>query len=154
MIKAEVNLTISLTASILYESFHDIELSAAASVSISVSLKIDLGLFSIRISFSFAATIQVDLTIANAGTPPWAPTLGAAQGPTLAAGPVLAAGGVATTPNFKKVVGVITPVAVTLHPTPQSTVVPRARRDSRRARRRLRLPARDRRARGRFRRSR
>ncbi len=125
VIKADVNVTITLTAQITYESFKDIVIFASASVSVSVSLKIDFGLFSIRIGFSFSATISADLTIANGGTPPWAPRGLAAEEPaalpaaTLAASPAT----LAAAPNFKKVVNVQQQTQVTLYPGPQFTLV-------------------------------
>src|SRR6202035_578489 len=72
IVQADVNLTVTLTAQVRYESFADIALSASASVSISVTIKIDLGLFSIHISFSFSATITADATIqVSDHDPPW-----------------------------------------------------------------------------------
>jgi LysM repeat protein len=63
VIKANVSLTITLSAKITYESFHAIPLSLSAAVSVSVSIEIDLGLFSFSISFSFGTTISLNLTL-------------------------------------------------------------------------------------------
>ncbi len=120
LVKAEVNVTVQLSAQITYESFKDIELQASASVSVSVSLKIDLGLFSIRIGFSFATTISADLTISTgAGTPPWQ-----LQPLMVREMPALPAAVVTAGPKFKRVVNATHPATIALRPVPQFTVVP------------------------------
>ena len=71
IVKAEVNVTLSLVAQITYECYKDIPISVVASVDVSLSIKINCGLFKITIHFSFSARIKETFTIKNSGTPPW-----------------------------------------------------------------------------------
>jgi hypothetical protein len=71
IVKAEVNVTLSLVAQITYECYKDIPISVIASVDVSLSIKINCGLFKITIHFSFSARIKETFTIKNSGTPPW-----------------------------------------------------------------------------------
>jgi LysM repeat protein len=73
IVKATVDVSISMYIRIVFESYADILIGAAASVSVSVSVEINLGLFSISISFSFSANIAVSFTLANpmGHNPPW-----------------------------------------------------------------------------------
>lgn len=127
IIKADVSLTVTLSARIVYEAFKNIELSASASVDVRVSIKIDLGLFSIRISFSFSTTITADLTIETSGTPPWG-AAGLGAGPresrrrALGAGPAALAAPLPQ-PSFKRVVRSGTQPRLRLTPAPQYTVL-------------------------------
>jgi len=77
IIQATVNVNITLSIQITYESYQDILLVATASVSITVKVKINLGLFSISVSLSFSATVSAQFVIGVGGTAPWgdAPTL-------------------------------------------------------------------------------
>ena len=73
IIKATVDVSISMYIRFVFTSYEDILIGAAASVRISVSVEINLGLFSISISFSFSASISVSFTLQNpmGGNPPW-----------------------------------------------------------------------------------
>lgn len=71
IVKAEVNVTLSLVAQITYECYKDIPISVIASVDVSLSIKINCGLFKITIHFSFSARIKETFTIKNSGTAPW-----------------------------------------------------------------------------------
>lgn len=71
IVKADVNVTLSLVAQITYECYKDIPISVIASVDVSLSIKINCGLFKITIHFSFSARIKETFTIKNSGTPPW-----------------------------------------------------------------------------------
>ncbi|HRW81883.1 MAG TPA: LysM domain-containing protein [Methanothrix sp.] len=71
IVKADVNVTVSLVAQITYECYKDIPISVIASVDVSLSIKINCGLFKITIHFSFSARIKETFTIKNSGTPPW-----------------------------------------------------------------------------------
>ncbi|HUV97628.1 MAG TPA: hypothetical protein VMV98_09180, partial [Acidobacteriaceae bacterium] len=65
IVKATVDVSISMYIRFVFESYADILISAAASVSVSVSVEINFGLFSISISFSFSANISVSFTLSN-----------------------------------------------------------------------------------------
>jgi hypothetical protein len=71
IIKADVNLTVTVYVQIAYESFRKIPLTLYASVQVSVKVKIDLGIFSFSISFSFSASITEQLTIGSDSVAPW-----------------------------------------------------------------------------------
>lgn len=71
IVKASVELTVTVYARITYESFRAIPLGVYAGVSVKVSVKIGWGIFSISISFKFAASIEVNLTIGSNQTAPW-----------------------------------------------------------------------------------
>jgi hypothetical protein len=122
IVKASVNLTVTLSAQITYETFKDIELSATASVSVSVSIKINLGLFSISISFSFSTSITAELTITVGDhDPPWYPKSGsltasrAQRFVELMAAPL--------EPPKPRTVTPENPATINLHPAPQFTVL-------------------------------
>jgi hypothetical protein len=72
IIKAQVDVEISLYVQLTYESFVSITLTVVASVRVSVSVKIDLWLFSITLNFSFSLNLKETFAIHNAGTAPWA----------------------------------------------------------------------------------
>lgn len=75
IVKADVNVAISLLAQITFAPYEPIELSLTASVSVSLRITINLGLFKIKVSFSFSARIQESVTIkAIGGTAPWTTT--------------------------------------------------------------------------------
>lgn len=71
IIQASVNVNITLSLKITYESYRAIPLVATAKVDISLKVKIDLGLFSISISLSFAATVSATFVIGSDSTAPW-----------------------------------------------------------------------------------
>ncbi|MDD4161222.1 MAG: LysM peptidoglycan-binding domain-containing protein [Methanothrix sp.] len=65
VVKAAVNVSISIFAQITFESYADIPISVIASVKISLTIKINLGLFSIKIDLKFSASIKETFTISN-----------------------------------------------------------------------------------------
>ena len=72
IIKAEVNVFLSVLADITITAYQPILLGLTASVSVSVSIKINLGLFKIKISFSFDMTIRESYEIkVGGGSSPW-----------------------------------------------------------------------------------
>ncbi len=71
IIQASVNVKITLSVTLTYESYRSIPLTATATVEISVKVKIDLGLFSIMLSFSFSATVSAKFVIGSDSTAPW-----------------------------------------------------------------------------------
>jgi hypothetical protein len=71
IIQASVNVKITLSVTLTYESYRSIPLTATATVDISVKVKIDLGLFSITFSFSFSATVSAKFVIGSDSTAPW-----------------------------------------------------------------------------------
>ena len=71
IVKAEVNVTLSLVAQVTYECYKSIPISVIASVDVSLSIKINCGLFKITIHFSFSARIKETFTIQSSGTAPW-----------------------------------------------------------------------------------
>ncbi|MBC7973535.1 MAG: peptidoglycan-binding protein, partial [Myxococcales bacterium] len=71
IIQAAVNVNITLSLKITYESFRAIPIVASARVDISLKVKIDLGLFSISISLSFATTVSATFVIGADQTAPW-----------------------------------------------------------------------------------
>ena len=72
IIKAQVDVEISLYVQLTYESFVSIALTVVVSVKVSVSVKIDLWLFSITLHFSFSLNLKETFAIHNGGTAPWA----------------------------------------------------------------------------------
>jgi LysM repeat protein len=74
IIQASLNVKITLSIQITYESYKPIQLTAAATVDVSLKVKIDLGLFSISISLSFSARVSASFVIElpGQGTAPWA----------------------------------------------------------------------------------
>jgi LysM repeat protein len=73
IVKATVDVSISIYIRITFIAYEDILIHAAAAVRIRVSIEIDLGLFSITISFSFSATVEASFVLANpmGNNPPW-----------------------------------------------------------------------------------
>ncbi len=73
IIKADVDISISLYIRFTLIAYEDIVISAGCAVKVKVSVKIDLGLFSISISFSFSATIEATFVLQNpmGNNPPW-----------------------------------------------------------------------------------
>jgi hypothetical protein len=63
IIQASVNVRITLSLQITYESYRPVPIVAKATVDVSVTVKIDLGLFSISISLSFSASISATFVI-------------------------------------------------------------------------------------------
>ncbi|MFJ3220804.1 LysM peptidoglycan-binding domain-containing protein [Kitasatospora sp. NPDC086801] len=115
VIKGSVDVSVKLSATILYEAYADIQLSASASVRVAVSLHVNLGLFSFDLHFSFAATVTAELTIHTSDrNPPWGRSLTrprATELPALTAAPV-----------WKTVKRTGAKPALTLCPVPQYTV--------------------------------
>ena len=73
VVKAYVNVNISLSITLVYEAYADIAISAIANVSIAVTIKINAGLFKIKIHMSFSAKIKKTFVIQNPGgtDAPW-----------------------------------------------------------------------------------
>ncbi len=72
IIKAEVNVQLSILADITIAAYQPILLGITASVSVSVSIKINLGFFTIKISFSFDLTLRESYSISvGGGSSPW-----------------------------------------------------------------------------------
>ncbi len=71
IIKATIDITLSLSVEFIYESYKSIIFSVMAYVSVSASLIINLGLFKIRISFKFSLSIKETFEIKNSGIAPW-----------------------------------------------------------------------------------
>lgn len=72
IIKAEVNVALSIMADITITAYEPILLGLTAKMSVSVSVKINLGLFKITISFSFKMTIRESYEIkVGSGSAPW-----------------------------------------------------------------------------------
>lgn len=73
IIKADVDVSISLYIRFTFISYEDITISAGCAVRVKVSVKINLGLFSISISFSFSATVEATFVLQNpmGNNPPW-----------------------------------------------------------------------------------
>ncbi|GAA2399341.1 LysM peptidoglycan-binding domain-containing protein [Actinomadura vinacea] len=84
IVKADVDVRISVLAEIVYESFASLSLSLVMSVDVSASVRIDVGLFTIKISFTFSMRLKETFSIDNLGVPPWkgvrARPLGASAG--------------------------------------------------------------------------
>ncbi|MEW2354556.1 LysM domain-containing protein [Spirillospora sp. NPDC029432] len=71
IVKADVDVRISVLAEIAYESFVSLSLSVVMSVDVSASVRIDVGLFTIKISFRFSMRLKETFSIDNLGVPPW-----------------------------------------------------------------------------------
>jgi len=71
IIQAAVNVKITLSLQITYESYRAIPLVMMATVDISLKVKIDLGLFSISVSLSFSATVSAKFVLGSDQTAPW-----------------------------------------------------------------------------------
>lgn len=72
IIKASLNVNITLSVSLTYESFQPMDIEAEVSVTVSLSVSIDLGLFSITFHLSFHAEVSASFTIdVDDGTAPW-----------------------------------------------------------------------------------
>jgi LysM repeat protein len=80
IIKADVNVQISLLVQITLAPYEPIPITVQAAVDVSVGAEINLGLFKIKIHFTFSVKIKETLTIPNSGTPPWQVTGAAAKG--------------------------------------------------------------------------
>src|SRR6266566_1164394 len=86
VIKAEVNVSLSLLLQVTCESYVSVSVTVIVSVDVSVSIRIDLGLFTIRLSFSFSMRLEETFTIENPGSAPWI-TAGPAGGAHSLSGP-------------------------------------------------------------------
>ena len=71
IIQASINVNITLSLKITYESYRAIPLIATARVEVSLKVKINLGLFSISISLSFAMTVSASFVIGSDSKAPW-----------------------------------------------------------------------------------
>jgi hypothetical protein len=72
IIKASVNVELSLMAQLTLESYADIPISVIATVEVALSFTISFWLFSITLHFSFSARIKETFVIrTDAGTAPW-----------------------------------------------------------------------------------
>jgi LysM repeat protein len=73
IIKAELNIDITLIVQLTFAPYEPISLSITATVDVGLTVTINLGLFKIHISFSFSARISQQITIqAIGGQAPWA----------------------------------------------------------------------------------
>ncbi|MCA1568602.1 MAG: LysM peptidoglycan-binding domain-containing protein [Acidobacteria bacterium] len=75
IIKASLNLTVTITLQAVIEAHQPLLVAFTASVDVSLSVSIDLGLFSITIHLSFKMTIRQSFTLGKATPAPWG-TLG------------------------------------------------------------------------------
>ncbi|MGD1066011.1 MAG: LysM peptidoglycan-binding domain-containing protein, partial [Vulcanimicrobiaceae bacterium] len=81
IVKASVNISIIITAQIVFTSYAPIVLSVSVSVDVSASLEINLGIFSITLHFSFSLDVRETFTIGNPqGSAPWTPVAAAPSG--------------------------------------------------------------------------
>lgn len=123
IISAAVNVRITLSLPLTYESYKPIPIAARATVEVSVKVKIDLGLFSFSISFSFHADVSArfEINALNSGPAPWAePTrLLARQARHLQ----LASQRRAIKPKAMSILRGATKPALNLYATPQFTVM-------------------------------
>jgi len=71
IIKANVDVEISLMIQIAYECYVSLTLTVIASVSVTASIRINLGLFKITMHFSFSLRIKESFTVPNSGQAPW-----------------------------------------------------------------------------------
>ncbi|MBV9774528.1 MAG: LysM peptidoglycan-binding domain-containing protein, partial [Gemmatimonadetes bacterium] len=73
IIQASLNVKITLSLQITYESYQPIPIVATATVDVSLKVKIDLGIFSFTISLSFSARVSATFVIElpNQGPAPW-----------------------------------------------------------------------------------
>ncbi|MEM7481907.1 MAG: peptidoglycan-binding protein [Acidobacteriota bacterium] len=71
IIQATLNVKITLSLQITYESFRAIPLVARATVDVSLKVKIDLGLFSITVSLSFSANVSAEFILGSDQVAPW-----------------------------------------------------------------------------------
>lgn len=71
IIQASLNVKITLSLQITYESYKSIPLIATATVDVSLKVKISLGFFSISLSFSFSANVSAKFVIGEDGVAPW-----------------------------------------------------------------------------------
>ncbi|NER45737.1 MAG: peptidoglycan-binding protein [Symploca sp. SIO1A3] len=71
IISASVNVKITLSIQMTYESYREIPIVATATVDISLKVKIDLGLFSISINLSFSTRVSASFIIGTNSTAPW-----------------------------------------------------------------------------------
>lgn len=128
IISATVNVNITLSLQITYESYRAIPLIATARVDVSVSVKINCGLFSISISFSFRMTVSAKFVIGSNDPAPWddSQTLPRVRTALLHAGPdAVAARAASLRPRQKRVVRRAGAAAPTLRvlASPQYTVL-------------------------------
>ncbi len=71
IIKAEVNVLVSLSVDIAYASYEPIPITVMAVVDVRLSLKLSLGIFSINIHLSFSLQVKETFVIENHGEAPW-----------------------------------------------------------------------------------
>ncbi len=81
VIKASVNVSLVVTAQIVFTAYEPIVFTVAASVDVSASLTVDLGIFSITINFHFSLTVSASFEVQSlTGSPPWTVSSPPAQG--------------------------------------------------------------------------
>ena len=81
VIKASVNVSLVVTAQIVFTAYEPIVFTVAASVDVSASLTVDLGIFSITINFHFSLTVSASFEVqSSTGSPPWTVSTPPAQG--------------------------------------------------------------------------
>ncbi|MEM6455523.1 MAG: peptidoglycan-binding protein, partial [Acidobacteriota bacterium] len=73
IISAAVNVKITLSLQLTYESFREIPIVATATVDVTARVKIDLGLFSITLKFSFSMRVSATFQIGSPEQAPWDP---------------------------------------------------------------------------------
>jgi hypothetical protein len=71
IIQASLNVKITLSLQITYESYRSIPLIARVTVDVSLTVKINLGLFSISFSLSFSADVSAKFVIGEDSKAPW-----------------------------------------------------------------------------------
>lgn len=73
IIKADVDVAVSLIVEFVYETCREILLAVSASVSVKASLNLNLGIFKIHIHFSFSIKIREEFSIGSNSKAPWDP---------------------------------------------------------------------------------
>jgi hypothetical protein len=72
VVKAEVNVSLSVMVELVYESYASLSISVVLAVDVAVSISIEFGAFAIKISFSFSMRLKETFTLDNpGGNPPW-----------------------------------------------------------------------------------
>ncbi|MBY0217780.1 LysM domain-containing protein [Paenibacillus illinoisensis] len=71
IIKASVDVAITLATQMVYEAYRDLEIAVVAEVDIKVKIKIGRGPFRIKINISYSASIRESFVIEASGSAPW-----------------------------------------------------------------------------------
>ncbi|MBU9745274.1 hypothetical protein KTH81_15750 [Lachnospiraceae bacterium ASD3451] len=71
IIKAEVNVSLSLYVQFTFEAYRAVVLSVAVGVEVELSVSINLGIFKIRIHFSFSLKIKESFSLGSDSKGPW-----------------------------------------------------------------------------------